>query len=172
MCFLFFIYPTSPCLFLRPHLFILCSRNGIFGSWRKTSQSVISESVLMWFQMIYQMVVSCGAETVGQIKTRAVWIAGPLSLSTGIEEWAGWQRSHKSPTKWGCQLNILPIRWIRDSQENKQGERPSAPVKCCNDRASAAVPKGAPSRWQTHTQLLCCAANPLLSLSLCPYIYI
>jgi len=44
------------------------------------SQSVISESVLMWFQMIYQMVVSCGAETEGQIKTQAVWIAGPLSL--------------------------------------------------------------------------------------------
>lgn len=34
----------------------------------------------MWFQMIYQMVVSCGAETEGQIKTQAVWIAGPLSL--------------------------------------------------------------------------------------------
>lgn len=44
------------------------------------SQSVISESVLMWFQMICQMVVSCGAETEGQIKTPAVWIAGPLSL--------------------------------------------------------------------------------------------
>lgn len=44
------------------------------------SQSVISESVLMWFQMIYQMVVSCGTETQGQIRTQAVWIAGPLSL--------------------------------------------------------------------------------------------
>lgn len=54
--------------------------NGIFGSWRKTSPSVISESVLMWFQMIYQMVVSCGAETEGKNKTQAVWIAGALSL--------------------------------------------------------------------------------------------
>ncbi len=34
----------------------------------------------MWFQMIYQMVVSCGAETGGQIKTQAVWIASLLSL--------------------------------------------------------------------------------------------
>ena len=34
----------------------------------------------MWFQMIYQMVVSCGAETEGQIKMQAVWIARPLSL--------------------------------------------------------------------------------------------
>lgn len=52
----------------------------MFVSWRKMSQSVISESVLMWFQMIYQMVVSCGTETEGQIRTQAVWIAGPRSL--------------------------------------------------------------------------------------------
>lgn len=52
------------------------------------SQSVISESVLMWFQMIYQMAVSCGAETEGQIKTQAVWIAGlfPLHRDRGM----GW----------------------------------------------------------------------------------
>lgn len=76
MCFVSYL-SAAPRPVLSPHLWILCVRNGIFGSWRKTSQSVISESVLMWFQMIYQMVVSCGAETEGQIKTQAVWIAGP-----------------------------------------------------------------------------------------------
>lgn len=55
------------------------------------SQSVISESVLMWFQMIYQMAVSCGAETEGQIKTQAVWIAGlfPLRRDRGMGRLAG-----------------------------------------------------------------------------------
>ena len=79
MCFVSYL-SASPRPILSPRPRVLCARNGIFGGWRKTSRSVISESVLMWFQMIYQMVVSCGAETEGQIKMQAVWIARPLSL--------------------------------------------------------------------------------------------
>lgn len=79
MCFVSYL-STSPRPIFDLHVWILCARSGIFGSWRKTSRSVICESVLMWFQMIYQMVVSCSAETEGQITTQAVWIAYPLSL--------------------------------------------------------------------------------------------